>query len=387
MKIAILSREPGSYSTKRLKAACFARGHKVKVLDTKYFSILVTDGEPVLYYKNRLLEKFDAVIPRIGASITSFGTSIVRQFEKLKVFCLNSSNGIMDSRDKLRAIQILSKHKIGLPPTVFISQKESIMSAIDSVGGAPVVIKLLEGTQGMGVILAETNKTAESIVQAMQSTKQHVLIQHFVKESKGKDIRAFVVGGKVVAAMRRSAQGNEFRSNVHMGGLVEPVKLTKEFERTAIKAAQILGLKVAGVDMLEGKDGPLVMEVNSSPGLQGIEQATKCDVAGEIIKFLEDQASFPEIDIRQRLTLDQGYGVAEISVRHDSELLNKTIKETQLKKQTVLILSVIRGDESIPIPPSDYTIQEGDSLLCYGKLSALKSYVKKHNTTVRIRSM
>jgi ribosomal protein S6--L-glutamate ligase len=387
LKIAILSREPKSYSTRRLKEACKLKGHRVRILDTKGFAIHVSQDKPFLYYKNRKLEKFDAIIPRIGAGITSFGTSIVRQFEKQKVFCLNSANGIMDSRDKLRAIQILSKHKIGLPPTVFVSQKESIMSAIESLGGAPVVIKLLEGTQGMGVILAETDNTAEAIVQAMHSTKQNVLIQQFIKESKGKDVRAIVVGGKVVAAMRRSAKGNEFRSNVHMGGMTETIELPKKYAQTAIKAAQILGLKVAGVDMLESDQGPLVMEVNSSPGLQGIEEATGLDVAGQIIDYLEDQAPFPEVDIRQRLTSDHGYGVAEIPVTRKSDLRNKTIKETELKKEDVVILSVIQENDSIPNPPSDYKIRQGDYLLCYGKLSSLKSYLKRHKTNVRIRSM
>jgi len=387
LKIAILSREPRSYSTRRLKEVCKQRGHKVRVLDTKGFAIHVLKDKPLLYYKNKKLEKYDAIIPRIGASITSFGTSIVRQFEKQNVFCLNSSNGIMDSRDKLRAIQILSKHNIGLPPTVFVSQKESIMSAIESLGGAPVVIKLLEGTQGMGVILAETNKTAEAIIQAMHSTKQSVLIQQFIEESKGKDIRAIVVGGKVIAAMRRTAQGNEFRSNVHMGGKVEGVSLPKSYIQAAIKATQILGLKVAGVDMLEGEKGPLLMEVNSSPGLKGIESATEIDVAEEIVQYIEDQASFPEIDIRQRLTSDHGYGVAEISVNKISELKNKTIKESQLKKEDVVILSVIQDQNSIPNPPSDYKIRKGDVLLCYGKLTSLKSYLKRHKTRVRVRSM
>ncbi len=273
MKLGILSCSPHCYSTRRLRIAAEERGHEVKVLNTLKFAIDLEKGEPDLYYRQKQLADYMAVLPRIGASITYFGTAVVRQFEQMDVFCANSSAGISNSRDKLRSLQILSRHHIGIPATTFVRDKKDVLPAIERVGGAPVIIKLLEGTQGIGVLLAETVKSAEAIIELLQSQKQNVLIQKFVAESKGRDIRAFVVGDQVVAAMRRVAQGQEFRSNVHRGGLTELVELDDVYCETAVRAAQIMGLRVAGVDLLEGKDGPQIMEVNSSPGLEGIEPA------------------------------------------------------------------------------------------------------------------
>ncbi|MEM6329794.1 MAG: RimK family alpha-L-glutamate ligase, partial [Planctomycetota bacterium] len=277
MKLAILSRSTRCYSTRRLREAALQRGHRVKVLDTLRFAIDLEEGDPDLYFRQKQLSHFDAVLPRVGASITYFGTAVVRQFEQMDVFCVNTAGGIANSRDKLRSLQILSRHQVGIPETTFVRDKRDVLPAIQRVGGAPVIIKLIEGTQGIGVLLAETVKSAESIIELLQSQKQSVLIQKFVAESKGKDIRAFVVGDQVVGAMRRVAQGQEFRSNVHRGGMTEPVELDDTYCQTAIRAAQILGLRVAGVDMLEGKDGPQIMEVNSSPGLEGIERCTQLD--------------------------------------------------------------------------------------------------------------
>src|SRR6185437_4825264 len=262
VKLAILSRAPQSYSTQRLKAAALDRGHRAKVLDTLRFSIDLSGEEPDLQYRGKLLSDYDAILPRIGSSITYFGTAVVRQFEQMDVYTPNTANGITNSRDKLRANQILSRHNIGMPATAFVHSRADVRTAIESVGGAPVVIKLLEGTQGIGVILAPEAKIAEAIIETLHSTKQNVLVQAFIAESRGRDIRALVVGDRVVAAMRRVASGDEFRSNVHRGGTVEKVTLTPEFEEAAVRSAQIMGLRVAGVDMLEGKDGPLVMEVN-----------------------------------------------------------------------------------------------------------------------------
>ncbi|MCA9415378.1 MAG: RimK family alpha-L-glutamate ligase, partial [Candidatus Omnitrophica bacterium] len=270
MKLAILSRSQRSYSTKRLKQAALQRGHKVRVLDTMKFSIGVESESPELYYRGKPLSTYDAVLPRIGQSITFFGCAVVRQFEQMGVYTANESLAIGRSRDKLRSMQVLSRHEIGIPATAFVRDKNDILPAIERVGGAPVIIKLLEGTQGVGVILADTNKIAEAIIQTLHGTNQNVLIQNFVKESKGKDIRAIVVGDKVIGAMRRRAVGDEFRSNVHRGGTVELVELNEEFEKTAIRAAQIMGLRIAGVDMLEAEEGPQILEVNSSPGLEGI---------------------------------------------------------------------------------------------------------------------
>lgn len=375
MKIAILSRQPKLYSTKRLVEAAKARGHTVKVLDTLQFSIIVEQGSPTLLYKDKKISRYDAVIPRIGNSITFFGTAVVRQFEQMGVFCLNSATSISTSRDKLRAVQVLSSHGIGMPTTAFVKQQSSVIPAIERVGGAPVIIKLLEGTQGIGVILADSNKVAEAIIETLQSTRQNVLIQNFVKESKGSDVRAFVSGGKVIAAMKRTAQGEEFRSNVHRGGSVNQIELSPEYERTAVMAAQILGLRVAGVDMLEGGDGPKVMEVNSSPGLEGIERASAVDIATKIIEHIEEQVSFPDIDLRQRLTLSQGYGVSEFRVPKTSMLCNKTLQEAGLRDLDVLVLSMKRKGETIPNPRGSREILAGDLLLCYGKLDVLKQFI------------
>jgi len=306
VKLAILSRAPQVYSTQRLKAAALARGHQVRVLNTLRFAIDLSGDEPDLQYRGRQLSDYDAVLPRIGASITFYGMAVVRQFEQMDVYTPNTSAGIANSRDKLRAIQILSRHRIGIPATTFVRDRSDVLAAIERVGGAPVVIKLLEGTQGIGVILAPDVKVAEAVIETLQSTRQNVLIQHFVAESKGRDIRAFVVGDRVVAAMRRQAQGDEFRSNVHRGGSAHPVELDEASQRVAVQAAQIMGLRVAGVDMLESDRGPLVMEVNSSPGLEGIETATSLDVAGAVVDFIASQVGFPELDVRQRLTGSTG---------------------------------------------------------------------------------
>ncbi len=377
MKVAILSRAKDSYSTRRLKFAAQQRGHKALVLDTTNFGIALESERPELYFRSKRLSTYDAIIPRVGASITYFGTAVVRQFEQMGVFCLNSSNGISNSRDKLRSLQMLSRHDIGIPPTTFVRDRSDILPAIIRVGGAPVIIKLLEGTQGVGVILAETMKVAEAIIETLHSAKQNVLIQGFVSESRGRDIRAFVVGDRVVAAMRRVAQGGEFRSNVHRGGKAELVELDPEYERTAVRAAQIMGLKMAGVDMLEGEDGPKVMEVNSSPGLQGIETATNLDIADTIIQYIEDQVAFPELDLRQRLTVTKGYGVAELVVPKDSDLVGKAIADSGLRDKDIVVLKLERRDKVIPNPKGARELRAHDRLLCFGKLEEMRALLPK----------
>ena len=372
MKLAILSRGSRSYSTRRLKEAALARGYDVKVLDTLKFAIDLEQGRPHLYFRQKLLSDYDAVLPRIGASITYYGTSVVRQFEEMSVFCANTANGITNSRDKLRSLQILSRHRIGIPKTTFVNDKKDVLPAIERVGGAPVVIKLIEGTQGIGVLLAESLKAAESIIELLQSQKQDVLIQKFVAESKGKDIRAFVVGDRVVAAMRRVAQGQEFRSNVHRGGIAEPVELSEEFQDTAVRSAQILGLRIAGVDMLESATGPQVMEVNSSPGLEGIETCTKLDIAGAVVDYIAARVDFPEIDIRQRLTVSKGYGVSEIHIPEGSEFEGMTIAETRLRDRDINVLTLYRGKTVIPNPRNERQLEAEDRLLCFGKLDAMR---------------
>lgn len=375
MKLGILSRNLGCYSTRRLREAAEQRRHKVKVLDTLKFAIDLKKGEPDLYFRRKQLSDYDAVLPRIGASITNFGTAVVRQFEQMDVFCANPSSGIANSRDKLRSLQILSRHNIGIPRTTFVTDKKDVLPAIKRVGGAPVVIKLLEGTQGIGVLLAESVKTAEGIVELLQSQKQNVLIQKFVAESKGRDIRAFVVGDQVVAGMRRVAQGQEFRSNVHRGGKTEAVLLDSQYCETAIRATQILGLRVAGVDMLEGKDGPQIMEVNSSPGLEGIERCTQLDVAGAIIDYISAQVDFPEIDLRQRLTVSRGYGVTEIHVPDGSEFVGKSIVDSGLRERDLNVLTLYRGSTVVPNPKSSRILESGDRLLCFGKLEKMRDLI------------
>ncbi|MCA9135907.1 MAG: RimK family alpha-L-glutamate ligase [Planctomycetales bacterium] len=377
MKLGILSCSPRSYSTRRLREAALHRGHKIKVLDTLKFAIDLERGAPDLYFRRKHLSDYDAVLPRIGASITYYGTAVVRQFEQMNVFSANTSSGIVNSRDKLRSLQILSRHQIGIPRTTFVRDKRDVIPAIERVGGAPVIIKLLEGTQGIGVLLAETIKSAEAIVELLQSQNQNVLIQKFVAESKGRDIRAFVVGDQVIAAMRRVAQGHEFRSNVHRGGMTEAIELDEVYRNTALRAAQIMGLRVAGVDMLEGADGPQVMEINSSPGLEGIERCTQLDIAGAIVDHIASHVDFPEIDLRQRLTVSRGYGVTEISIPEGADLVGTTIANSGLMDKSVNVLTLYRDASVIPNPRSDRELQAGDRLLCFGKLDTLRHLVPK----------
>ena len=375
MKLAILSRAPRSYSTQRLVAASQERGHEARVLDTLRFGIDLSSAEPDLQYRGRPLDDFDAVLPRIGASITYFGLAVVRQFEQMDVYTPTPSNGIANSRDKLRAIQILSRHDIRIPATTFVRDRADVLPAIDRVGGAPVVIKLLEGTQGIGVILAPDTKVAEAVIETLQSTRQNVLIQRFVAESRGRDVRALVVGDRVVAAMRRVAKGDEFRSNVHRGGTTEAVELDDEYKETAVRAAQIMGLRVAGVDMLEGADGPVIMEVNSSPGFEGIERATELDIAGAIIDYAAAQVAFPEIDVRQRLTVSAGYGVVELSINEGAALVTAGTTIGELREQDISVLTLHRGTAVIPNPRSDRVIEVDDRLLCFGNLEAMRGLV------------
>jgi len=387
MKIAILSRAPQSYSTQRLRAAAAQRGHEVKVLNTLRFAIDLSGPEPDLHFRGRPLSSYDAILPRIGNSITYFGTAVVRQFEQMDVYTPNTANGITNARDKLRATQILSRHNIGMPATAFVRNRADVRPAIDLVGGAPVVIKLLEGTQGIGVILAPEAKVAEAIIETLHSTNQNVLIQRFIAESRGRDIRALVVGDRVVAAMRRVANGDEFRSNVHRGGSVEPVELSPEYERVAVRSAQIMGLKVAGVDMLEGNEGPLVMEVNSSPGLQGIETATKLDVAGAIMDYISSEVAFPDIDVRQRLAVSTGYGVAEILVHGGGDFVGKELGESGLSERDISVLTLHRGTTVVPNPRRTHVLQAGDRLLCFGKLEEMRSMVPSRRRRPKVRKL
>lgn len=290
MKIGILSRNPELYSTRRLVEAAEKRGHEVRVLDTLHCTIHISAAGPALHLKGEKIEGLDAVIPRIGASITFYGLAVVRQFEAMGVYCLNGSVGITRSRDKLRATQLLAKAGIGLPVTAFAHHPDAVDDVIKTVGGAPLIVKLLEGTQGVGVVLCETKKAAESVIQAFRGLKAYLLVQEFIKEAGGSDLRCLVVGDKVVAAMTRKGAEGEFRSNLHQGGTASLAKISPAERKTAVQAVKALGLRAAGVDILRSKRGPLVLEVNSSPGLEGVEKATGKDVAALMIQFIEKNA-------------------------------------------------------------------------------------------------
>lgn len=290
MKLVILSANPNLYSTKRLVEVGEKKGHEMMVVDHTKCDLVIEKRKPSVIYKGKELKDIDGVIPRIGASVTFFGTAVVRQFEMMKVFTATESQALVRSRDKLRSLQILSRASLGLPKTVFSNYSKDVRSVIEKVGGAPLVIKLLEGTQGLGVVLADNRNSAESILEAFNGLQARVIVQEFIKEAKGADIRAFVVDGVVVGAMKRQGKEGEFRSNLHRGGSAEIIELTDEEENAALKAARVMGLGVAGVDMLQSERGPLILEVNSSPGLEGIERATGKNIALQIIKYVERNA-------------------------------------------------------------------------------------------------
>lgn len=291
MKLGILSRKKELYSTRRLVEAAEERGHSVRVIDPLRCYMNISANNPTIHFKGEDLGGFDAIIPRIGASITFYGTAVVRQFEMMGVYCLNESQAITRARDKLRSMQLLSREGIGLPITGFAHSPDDTEDLVSLIGKPPLIIKLLEGTQGKGVVLAETKKAAESVIDAFRNLDAYFLVQEFIGEAMGSDIRCFVVGDEVVASMMRRAKEGEFRSNLHRGGKAEPIEITAAERTTAIHAAQIMGLNVAGVDIIRGKNGPLVLEVNSSPGLEGIEKSTVKNVAGLIIEFIEKHAA------------------------------------------------------------------------------------------------
>lgn len=295
MNIAILSRDPRLYSTQRIKEAGEARGHTVEIIDHMKCVLFIEKKNPVVLYEGKKLDYFDAIIPRIGASVTFYGAAVVRQFEMMKVFTAIESQALIRSRDKLRCLQVLSRAGLGMPKTIFMDYSRDTEGVVEAVGGAPVVIKLLEGTQGLGVVLAENMKAAKSVIEAFHGVKTRIIVQEFIKEAKGADIRVLVVDGEVVGAMKRQAREGEFRSNLHRGGTASIVKLSRQEKHAAVLAASKVGLGIAGVDMLPSRRGPMIIEVNSSPGLEGIEDATKVDIAGKIIQYLEKKAAGKKI--------------------------------------------------------------------------------------------
>ena len=374
VRLAVLSRGPRLYSTRRLVEEARLREIEVAVLDPMQFSLFVTEQEIGILHQGAPF-KYDAVIPRIGHSITKHGVAVLRHLEQLEVWTANSSRGILQSRDKLHSGQILSRNKISTPRTAYVRDMKDIQRAIDTVGGLPVVVKVTQGTQGQGVFLRHTIHETRNLVQGLLMTGKSVLIQEYIAESHGKDIRALVVGGKVVASMRRKARGREFRSNYHLNGTVENVDLPEEYAEMACRAARVLGLNVAGVDLLEGNSGPLVLEVNSSPGLEGIEKASGVNVAGAIIDYVISESDFSEVNVDQLLRTIPGHGVLSVHLRNHPKLIGKPIGD--LFKGDVPIFALSRAGDLIWNPEPDMQLRFHDTVICYGDLEELRVAIKK----------
>ena len=369
-----MSRGPRLYSTRRLVEEARIRDVDVAVLDPMQFSLFVAEQDIGILHKGQKFD-YDAVIPRIGHSITKHGVSVLRHLEQLDVWTANSSQGILQSRDKLHSSQILARNRIPTPRTAYVRDMKDIERAIEAVGGLPAVVKVTQGTQGQGVFLRHTIHETRNLVQGLLVTGKAVLIQEYIAESHGKDIRALVVGGKVVATMRRKARGREFRSNYHLNGTVEKVELSEECAEVACRAARVLGLNVAGVDLLEGNEGPLVLEVNSSPGLEGIEKASGVNVAGAIIDNVLSECDFSEVNVDQLLKTIPGQGVLSVHLRNHPHLIGSPISEIFNGEMPVFALS--RAGDLIWNPEPELQLRFRDSLICYGDLAQLRASVKR----------
>ena len=376
LKLAVLSRGPRLYSTRRLVQEAKLRGIDVEVTDPMKFSLFVDDGAIDIHYAGEPFTH-DAVIPRIGHSITKHGVAVLRHMEQLGIWTANTGQGILQSRDKLHASQILARNKIPVPKTTYVRDSIDVEPAIDFVGGLPVVIKVTQGTQGQGVFLRHTVHESRSLIQGLLLTGKSVLVQEYIAESHGKDIRALVVGDRVVAAMRRRARGREFRSNYHLNGTVEKVEISEEFEHQAVRAARVLGLNIAGVDLLEGANGPLVLEVNSSPGLEGIEKASGVNVAGAIIDYVTSEAVFSEVDLDQLLRTVPGSGIISIQLRNHPSMVGKEISDLFVYGDNVQLLGLSRDSNVIWNPKLDTQLRYDDVVICYGELNQLRKSLKK----------
>jgi len=374
IRLAILSRGPRLYSTRRLVEEAQLRDIDVAVLDPMQFSLFVTEQEIGILHQGYPFV-FDAVVPRIGHSITKHGVAVLRHLEQLEVWTVNSSRGILQSRDKLHSSQILARNKISTPRTAYVRDMKDIERAIDAAGGLPVVVKVTQGTQGQGVFLRHTIPETRNLVQGLLMTGKAVLIQEYIAESHGTDIRALVVNGKVVASMRRKARGREFRSNYHLNGTVEKVDLPEEYAKIACRAARVLGLNVAGVDLLEGNNGPLVLEVNSSPGLEGIEKASGENVAGAIIDFVISESDFSEVNVDQLLRTIPGQGVLSVHIRNHPSLIGCPIAD--LFKGELPIFALSRAGDLIWNPKPELQLRFRDIIICYGDLDELRISLKK----------
>ena len=381
LRLAVLSRGPRLYSTRRLVEEAKKRGIDVFVADPMKFSLYVADGSIDIQYMG---EPFisDAVIPRIGHSITKHGVAVLRHLEHLGIWTANSGQGIIQSRDKLHASQILARNKIPVPKTTYVRDIIDVESAIDFVGGFPVVIKVTQGTQGQGVFLRHTLHEACSLVQGLLLTGRSVLVQEYIAESHGKDIRALVVGDRVVASMRRRARGREFRSNYHLNGTVEKVELSDEFKEQACRAARVLGLHVAGVDLLEAEHGLLVLEVNSSPGLEGIEKASGVNVAGEIIDFITTETAFSDVDLDQLLRTVPGSGVLSLQLRNHPNLVGQKISQLFNIGADIPVFALSRENKLLWNPSDEIQLRYDDVVVCYGDLNELRASIKNAITGV-----
>ena len=375
-RLAVLSRGPRLYSTRRLVEEARLREMDVAVINPMQFSLFVAEQDIGILHQGQKFD-YDAVIPRIGHSITKHGVAVLRHLEQLDVWTANTSQGILQSRDKLHSSQILARNRIPTPRTAYVRDMKDIERAIDAVGGLPVVVKVTQGTQGQGVFLRHTLRETGNLVQGLLVTGKAVLIQEYIAESHGKDIRALVVGGKVVASMRRKARGREFRSNYHLNGTVEKVEISDEYAEVACRAARVLGLNVAGVDLLEGNDGPLVLEVNSSPGLEGIEKASGVNVAGAIIDYVISESDFNEVNVDQLLKTIPGQGVLSVHLRNHPHLIGSPIRE--IFKEDMPVFALSRAGDLIWNPDPDIQLRFRDSLICYGDLEQLRASIKRKN--------
>lgn len=374
IRLAVLSRGPRLYSTRRLVEEARLRDIDVAVLDPMQFSLFVAEQDIGILHEGQKFD-YDAVIPRIGHSITKHGVSVLRHLEQLEVWTANSSTGILQSRDKLNSSQILGRNKIPTPKTAYVRDMKDVGRAIETVGGLPVVVKVTQGTQGQGVFLRHTIHETRNLVQGLLVSGKAVLIQEYIAESHGKDIRALVVGGRVVAAMRRKARGREFRSNYHLNGTVEPVQISEEYAAIACRAARLLGLNIAGVDLLEGNDGPLVLEVNSSPGLEGIEKASGVNVAGEIIDYVISESDFTEVNVDQLLKTIPGQGVVSVHMKNHPNMVGSKISD--IFSGDVPVFAISRAGDLIWNPEKETQVRFHDILLCYGDMKQMRNSIKE----------
>ncbi len=376
LRLAILSRGPRLYSTRRLAEEARKRGLDPYIADPMKFSLFVADGRIDILHNGEPFN-YDAVIPRIGHSITKHGVAVLRHLEQLGIWTANTGAGILQSRDKLHASQILARNRIPVPRTTYVRDIIDVETAVDFVGGLPVVIKVTQGTQGQGVFLRHTIRESRNLVQGLLLTGRAVLIQEYIAESHGKDIRALVVGDRVVASMRRKARGREFRSNYHLNGTVEKVDLPPEFEEAACRAARVLGLHIAGVDLLEARDGPLVLEVNSSPGLEGIEKASGVNVAGEIIDYVTSETAFSEVDLDQLLRTVPGSGVLSLQIKNHPQLVGQPLADLFNSSSKIPVFALSRDNSLLWNPSDDIQLRYEDVLICYGELTELRNSLRQ----------